>query len=288
MKSLYSLTDDTIESWIDSYNRGQHSFDSPSLLTKRVLLKLLTDKYIDAEHTLIEFIGPRPAAVGRLITKDAESRTEISDLRIISNRTSAGSDLIEYSMKQSRVYGSEVISAWVPEKASNLSDILTTFTFDLRQIRVVMINKLMSKQKSKFEGNIDTTVLEKPHSSAFRSGFPVLLPRVDGDSIQGLLDSMSNKWYPGFQLTDDADGGSSWICYLSNTKRQVAWLLCENTSLNRVVSETMLAEALSLLYDSGVRAVYSEIEPSSTQKDRFVQSGFVSKEIFLQFELPLL
>jgi hypothetical protein len=288
MESVYSLADDTIEPWIESYNRGQHSYGSPLLLTKRVLLKLLKDKHIDAESTLIEFLGPRPAAVGRLITTESEMRTELSDLKIVSNRNYAGSDLIEYSMKQARFSGAEVISAWVPEKSSNLSDILTTFTFDLRQIRVVMVNRMTSRQNFKFEGNIDTTALKKPHSSALRSGFPVLLPRVDGDSIQGLLNSMSNKWYPGFQFTDVPAGGLTWMCYLSDVNRQIAWLLCENMSSNRVVSETLLAEALSWLYDSGVRTVYSEIEASSAQKDRFIQSGFVSKQIFLQFELPLL
>ncbi|MHA2083366.1 MAG: hypothetical protein ACXABD_06405 [Candidatus Thorarchaeota archaeon] len=89
MESVYSLADDTIEPWIESYNRGQHSYGSPLLLTKRVLLKLLKDKHIDAESTLIEFLGPRPAAVGRLITTESEMRTELSDLKIVSNRNYA-------------------------------------------------------------------------------------------------------------------------------------------------------------------------------------------------------
>ena len=288
IKSVYSLTDDNIESWIHSYNRGQLSDGTPSLLTKKVFLKLLKDKHIDTERTLIEFSGPRPAAVGRLIMREDENRTELSDLSIVSNRNTAGSDLIESSLKQSRISGAEVVSAWVPEKADNLSDILTTFTFDLRQIRVVMLNRMLSGPNLNSESNIDTTVLKRPPSSALRGGFPLLLPRVVGDSIQGILNSMSDRWYPGFRFADVSACAPDWICYLSNANRQIAWLLCENLSSNRVVSETFLAEALSWLYDSGVRTVYTEIEPSSAQKDRFIQSGFVPKHSYFQFELPLL
>jgi len=98
-----------------------------------------------------------------------------------------------------------------------------------------------------------------------------MLPLAEPLKISSLLVSLRGDWKKTFTYSDVPNSSSIEI-YQSNKERRYAWIF-HQTHLESPSPE-FLSSVLAILYDKGVRVVYSEVDIGLTQRIAYDTCGF--------------
>ncbi len=270
--SISSLTSDNMGQWVDVYNREMKRINGfiPLSTNKLEHMLPLLRKY--GAELILAIDGHQPSAVCSYIMDHQSLHTRILDLVILSLHPKGGLSLIDSVLSKSRESGMERIICWAPVSLSTSLDVLGEYLFTPEIGAVLMKNEMRARPS----GN-DIDIVN--HSLNDVSEM-TLLPLREPLQVSSLLHDYAGNWNLAI-TTSECDLETGFDVYLSNKFRREAWVF--SSFRNGKPCQECLLSTLGLLYDRGVRVVYTEIEIGYHRRTPFDACGFF--EVSTEFEM---
>jgi hypothetical protein len=270
--SISSLTADNMNEWIDVYNQEMkrvHGF-IPLSRTKFEHMLPLLEKH--GAELMLAIEGQKPSAVCSYIIDHQKQNTRMLDLVVLSLHPKGGLSLMDSVLTKSRNLGMKQMICWTPVSLGTSLDVLGEYLFTPEVGAVLMKNEMKVRPPAK-----DIDVVD--HCSSGTSEM-TLLPLREPLQIRSLLYAYAGHW--NLAITTHESGPETGLdVYLSSKLRRESWVF--NRFRNGTPSEECLMSTLRLLYDRGVRVVYTEIEVGYHRRTPFDTCGFC--EISTEFEM---
>jgi hypothetical protein len=270
--SISSLTAGNMDEWIDVYNQEMKRVHGFIPLSRNKLEYILPLLERHGAELMLASDGQKPSAVCSYIVDHQSRCTRMLDLVVRSLRPKGGLSLMDSVLTKSRNSGMEQMTCWTPVSLGTSLDVLGEYLFTPEVGAVLMKNEMMVRPSGK-----DIDIVD--HSSNDTSEM-TLLPLREPLQMRSLLHAYAGHW--NLAITTHESGSEPGLdVYLSNKLRREAWVF--NRFRNGTPSEECLMSTLRLLYDRGVRVVYTEIEVGYHRRTPFDTCGFC--EISTEFEM---
>jgi hypothetical protein len=201
---------------------------------------------------------------------------------------SAGHALIEHVLKTCREANMESIIAWLSENDFRFTDILSSFTFEPRRVRMKARALLREEPDTARSGSFRITdsgeADQKELSTAFMGG------RGDARDLADIVGDIESSWQTVFTAISEQSVPIV-IGQLSSSDRRLA-LVHVNEPLvmgepSATLSPELVKGVLARLYHSGVREVRCEVDSDTRIKVPLLSAGFVPDLTMFQFVIEL-
>ncbi|RDE14498.1 MAG: hypothetical protein C4K47_03960 [Candidatus Thorarchaeota archaeon] len=267
---------DRLTDWVRVVNAGREHWYGYVPLTIREVEKVVSRHLVNVEGMYIGFEGPVPASTARLVPLGSHAAA-ICDLAVAPGLRFAGLALVERLLEVCRDASIESIVAWVSELDFRVSDVLSSFTFEPRRVRV-SANVSLRTPPEGVEAQSVQIVEGRELSESGAQGVPFSPSRRGARDITEIRDDLEKKWKTVVVVS--RNGYEPFIVgQSSESDRRLASLHINETAMLENpawhLSPELVRESLRRLYSSGAREVSCEVDVDSRIKTPILEAGFV-------------
>lgn len=286
--SVGRLARERLPDWVTVLNASRAQSRDYVPLTTREIEKAAAMHLVAMESMYLGFEGSVPASTARLVI-GTHHEAALCDLAVVPGRRSAGNALVERLLAACREGRVESIFAWLSEHEVRFSDILSSYTFEPRRIRVAARALLQKQSDSVVSGPFHImenreTLKAAEVTTSFDYG------RGMARDLAEIRNDLENRWYT--VIVGAQDGPEPIILgQLSDSDRKLAVIRINERAAMQgstaALSPELVKEVLGRLYDRGAREVLCEVDSDTRVKTPILEAGFVPDTTLFQFVLEL-
>jgi len=286
--SVRRLTDERLPDFLRVLNADRARNLDYAPLTVREVEKTVSMHLVSVDSMFLGFEGTVPASTARLVI-GAHHEAALCDLAVVPGRRSAGNALVERLLAACREAKVESISAWLTEHEVRFSDILSSYTFEPRRVRVT--TRTLLQKQSNFAASGSFHIMENQDTlKAGEVSRPFENGRGLARDLAEIRNDLENRWHTAIVAAQDGPEPII-LGQLSDSDRKLAVIRINERAAMQgstaALSPELIKEVLGRLYDRGAREVLCEVDSDTRVKTPILEAGFVPDTTLFQFVLEL-
>ena len=281
--TVRSVTSGQEDNWLRIYNSSIALPSECAPLSARDIDSLAQNRLLSLENLLVAYRGRTPSAACRLVIDPASSSVLMCDLGSLPGRPEGARDLIDHVITQAREMRIARVGVWVDGSSESLANLVSSFSFDVRRVRVRMDCTMMSAPER-------TAASPTSRFSHLTDGRPLSESDLEGrTTMHDLIEYNEMMWRESERLTT---GQAVVSAYTSEKSRTTAWMLTRGQNPANQdtfnIEERDLLALMTRLYERRVRHIRAETVPEYAVRRVFSSVGFEPKKSCFLLGLELL